>query len=169
MTAAADGRLAEVTIDTLEKLAFLFASPAEAPPEVEESRLTTVRVEFAGAFAGGVEVSLSGPVLAELAANMLGAMDGEPLAPDAQLDALKELANVVCGNMLPALGGEEAEFSIRAPHPVPADAAGVGVRRGQLLARARQRDLPGAGAAGRGRPAAAGRRRSGFGRIEVIA
>lgn len=121
MTAAADGRLAEVTIDTLEKLAFLFASPVEAPPEVEELHLTTVRVEFAGAFAGGVEVSLSGPVLAELAANMLGAMDGEPLAPDAQLDALKELANVVCGNMLPVLGGEEAEFSIHAPQPVSAD------------------------------------------------
>lgn len=121
MTAAADGRLAEVTIDTLEKLAFLFASSVEAAPEVEESHLTTVRVEFTGAFAGGVEVSLSGPVLAELAANMLGAMDGEPLAPDAQLDALKELANVVCGNMLPALGGDEAEFNIRAPQPVPAD------------------------------------------------
>ena len=57
MTAAADGRLAEVTIDTLEKLAFLFASPVEAAPEVEESLLTTVRVEFTGAFAGGMEVS----------------------------------------------------------------------------------------------------------------
>jgi CheY-specific phosphatase CheX len=121
MSAATDGRLAEVTIDTLEKLAFMFASPLEAPPEVAEPDLVTVRVEFGGEFAGGMEVSLSGPVLAELAANMLGEMDGEPLAPDAQLDALKELANVVCGNMLPALGGDAAEFNIQAPCAVPAD------------------------------------------------
>lgn len=120
MTAAADGRLAEVTIDTLEKLAFMFASPVEAALEVEESLLTTVRVEFTGAFAGGMEMSLSGPVLSELAANMLGAVEGEALTPGEQLDnALKELANVICGNLLPAIGGDKAEFNIHAPQSVP--------------------------------------------------
>ena len=121
MSAAVDGRLAEVTIDTLEKLAFLFASPVEAPPEVEESNLATVRVEFTGAFAGGMEMSLSGPVLSELAANMLGAMEGEALTPDEQQDALKELVNVICGNLLPAIGGDNAEFNIHAPQAVPKD------------------------------------------------
>lgn len=121
MTAAADARLADVTADTLEKLAFLFASPVDPPPAVDESQLSTVRVEFGGAFAGGVELSLSGPVLDELAVNMLGADDGEPIAPEARLDALKELANVVCGNLLPALGGGEAVFNIQAPVAVAVD------------------------------------------------
>jgi len=121
MTAAADGRLAEVTIDTLEKLAFLFASPMDTPAEVDERAFSTVRVDFAGALAGGMEVSLSGPVLAELAANMLGAMEGEALTADEQQDALKELANVICGNVLPELGGHAAEFNIQTPYPVPAD------------------------------------------------
>jgi CheY-specific phosphatase CheX len=121
MTEAADSRLAEVTIDTLEKLAFLFASPVEAPPAVEERTFSTVRVDFAGAFSGGMEVSLSGPVLAELAANMLGAMEGETLSAGEQQDALKELANVICGNVLPMLVGHEAEFNIQAPYLIPAD------------------------------------------------
>lgn len=115
MTEAADGRLAEVTADTLEKLAFLFATPTDAPASIDEAQLTTVRVEFTGAFAGGMELSISGPVLDELAVNMLGADDGEPIAPEARLDALKELVNVVCGNLLPILGGSEAVFNIQAP------------------------------------------------------
>ena len=124
MTEAADGRLAEVTADTLEKLAFLFATPMDAPTPIDDARLTTVRVAFAGAFAGGVELSLSGPVLDELAVNMLGADDGEPIAPEARLDALKELVNVVCGNLLPILGGGEAVFNIQAPVVVPDESAG---------------------------------------------
>jgi len=77
-------------------------------------------VEFTGAFAGGMEMSLSGPVLSELAANMLGAVEGEALTPGEQLDnALKELANVICRNLLPAIGGDKAEFNIHAPQAVP--------------------------------------------------
>lgn len=114
-----DARLAEVTADTLEKLAFLFASPMESPPALEERALSTVQVGFAGAYSGGLELSLSKPALAELAANMLGVMDGEPLGEEQQQDALQELANVICGNILPVLAGETAEFTIDAPVPVP--------------------------------------------------
>lgn len=117
----ADARLAEVTADTLEKLAFLFASPMDTPPSLEEHALSTVQVGFAGAYAGGLELSLSKPALAELAANMLGVMEGEPLGEEQQQDALKELANVICGNILPVLAGDTAEFSIDAPVSVPAE------------------------------------------------
>jgi CheY-specific phosphatase CheX len=118
MTAAVDGRLAEVTIDTLEKLAFLFASAVETPPTVVDLTFTSMRVAFTGEISGGLEVSLSSPVLAELAANMLGTAEGE-LSPEAQQDALKELANIICGNMLPVLISHRAEFAISAPYPVP--------------------------------------------------
>jgi CheY-specific phosphatase CheX len=114
-----DARLAEVTADTLEKLAFLFASPMDTPPSLEERALSTVQVGFAGETTGGLELSLSKPALAELAANMLGVMEGEPLAEEQQVDALKELANVICGNILPVLAGDTAEFTIEAPIAVP--------------------------------------------------
>lgn len=122
MNAAVSARLSAVTITTLERMGFLFASPAEEAPAAEELGLETVRVDFTGAFTGGLELSLSLPVLAELAANMLGAGDGTALSADEQQDALKELANVVCGNLLPALAGRVKQFNIRAPYRVAANA-----------------------------------------------
>jgi hypothetical protein len=121
MNAAVSARLSAVTMATLERLAFLFASPLEEVPVAGEAGLETVRVYFTGAFSGGLELSLSVPVLAELAANMLGAGEGVTLSPDARRDALRELANVVCGNLLPAIAGRTQEFNIHACDPAAAD------------------------------------------------
>lgn len=77
-----------------------------------------VRVDFSGPFGGGMELSLPAPALVELAVNMLGAEDGEELSPEQQHDALKELINVVCGNLLPILAGHTEEFNLRPPYMV---------------------------------------------------
>jgi len=121
MNAAISARLAEVTMETLERLAFLFASPAPETEAAAGSPLETVRVDFTGHFTGGMELALSASVLAELAGNMLGAGEGTTLSTDEQRDALRELANVVCGNMLPAIAGGEHEFNIHTPYLASAD------------------------------------------------
>jgi len=130
MNAAVSARLSAVTMATLERLAFLFAAPMEEAPAADESGLETVRVDFTGAFTGGLELSLSVPVLAELAANMLGADEGAAPSADERRDALKELANVICGNLLPAISSQAKEFNIRARDPAAADVP----RWGHLLA-----------------------------------
>jgi chemotaxis protein CheY-P-specific phosphatase CheC len=105
-----------VVVDTLEKLAFLFALPQEEKLLEEPAEpLETVEVSFSGSCSGRMQFGLSASVMAELAGNMLGAVDGAALAIEEQRDALKELANVICGNLLPAIGGREAEFSIGTP------------------------------------------------------
>lgn len=123
--------LTGVVIDTLEKLAFLFALPQEGKLLEEAAEpLETVEVSFSGSFSGRMHFGLSASVMAELAGNMLGAEDGAALAIEEQRDALKELANMICGNLLPAIGGREAEFSIGTPrilgaalaHPLGPDA-----------------------------------------------
>jgi hypothetical protein len=111
--------LSAVTGETLEKLAFLFASPLEGPAKADWPELQAVRVAFTGPFCGRLDLGLSAAVLAELAANMLGADDGAQLSADERCDALKELANIVCGNLLPAIGGIAAEFNIEAPRIMP--------------------------------------------------
>lgn len=121
MNAAISARLAEVTMETLERLAFIFAAPAPEAPAAAGSPLETVRVDFTGRFTGGMELGLSASVLAELAANMLGAEEGTTLSADEQRDALRELANVVCGNLLPAIAGGEHEFNIHTPYLASAD------------------------------------------------
>jgi CheY-specific phosphatase CheX len=115
MNAAISGLLSDVVVDTLEKLAFLFAVPLEGPAPEDPRSLATVRVRFSGPLCGGMQLSLSQPVLSELAGNMLGADDGSALSVDEQHDALRELTNVICGNLLPLIGGTNAEFNIQPP------------------------------------------------------
>ncbi len=109
-------KLVEVTADTLEKLAFIFTFPAEEAPVIDEQSQEIVRVDFSGPFGGGMELSLPSSALGELAVNMLGAEEGEDLSPEQQRDALKELINVVCGNLLPILAGHAEEFNLRPPY-----------------------------------------------------
>ena len=115
MNSAISGILTEVVVDTLEKLAFLFAAPLEEAASEDTEKLATVRVRFSGPVCGEMQLSLSRPVQAELAGNMLGAEDGSALSEDEQHDALRELINVICGNLLPMIGGGAAEFNIQTP------------------------------------------------------
>lgn len=119
-----DDVLAEVAAATLERLAFLFAAPAEGEPEPAAAPMLGARLEFRGPISGAIAIAMATPAAGELAANMLGLPDGE--APDeaARADALKELLNVICGNLLPAVAGETAEFSLGAPELAGAEEDG---------------------------------------------
>ena len=67
---------------------------------------------------------ISTSVLPELAGNMLGMDDDAEISETEQQDALKEILNVICGNALPAIAGDQVEFSIDAPEVLsPEDAA----------------------------------------------
>jgi hypothetical protein len=111
-------QLVEVTADTLEKLAFIFTFPADHVPALDDQNQECVRVDFRGAFSGGMELSLPASALSELAVNMLGVEDDSQLSAEQQHDALKELVNVACGNLLPMLAGGAEEFNLDPPYRV---------------------------------------------------
>jgi len=104
-----DRTLAEAAEQTFENLAFMFSMPEEEPPKA------AARARFAGPRRGVLCVIIEQAMLPALAANMLGADDGAPPAPEQQADAFRELANVICGNLLPLIAGADAEFRIEAP------------------------------------------------------
>ncbi len=98
---------------TLEDLCLLYAMP-ELEERLKHAGMPAVaQVSFSGPARGVLEVRVAAAVLPELAGNMLGAMNA-PSQED-QLDALGEVANVVCGNFLPVWRGAEAVFDISAP------------------------------------------------------
>jgi chemotaxis protein CheY-P-specific phosphatase CheC len=71
---------------------------------------------------GDLLLIISDAAMPELASNMLG-MDEEETPPeDQQRDAVKETLNVICGNLLPKIGGVEAVFDIQAPEILEAEA-----------------------------------------------
>lgn len=108
--------LSIVALETLEKMAFIFGTTVEDQAAAEKKgEPVTVQVQFRGPFCGALELTISEAVLPELAANMLGIDENGPIGRDHQQDALCEIANVVCGRLLPLIGGRKAEFFIDQP------------------------------------------------------
>jgi len=112
--------LTAVANDTLEKLAFLFAFADEERDHDSPDPAVVGRVEFDGYFDGFLTMRISDSVIPELACNMLGLDDEAQVSNTQQQDALKELLNVICGNALPAIAGDEVEFNIATPEILPA-------------------------------------------------
>jgi len=106
--------LYRVASETIEKLAFVFSFPEDERDDTFQGSVVTAGISFTGTFSGNLIMTVSTQVLPELAANMLG-IDEEETTLDQQHDSLKELINVICGNLLPAIAGEEVIFNIGAP------------------------------------------------------
>lgn len=112
--------LSEVTAETLEKLAFIF-SFANDPDDrdIWETDAIGCHVNFSGPHHGEIFLVINNKVLPQMAANMLGLDDGANPSLEQQQDALKEALNIICGNLLPTIGGVDAVFDIAPPtiHP----------------------------------------------------
>lgn len=124
--------LARVATTTLEELGFFFVDPEPDAEQAAAPLEAGARVRFSGPLAGTLEIRLAGGLLPSLAANMLGAL--EPPPPALQRDALGEVANVICGNLLPALA--DAVFDLAPPEVFDA-AAPPDSPAGTLAAHAR--------------------------------
>ncbi|HSW47302.1 MAG TPA: chemotaxis protein CheX [Phycisphaerae bacterium] len=108
-----EAKLAAVAKNVLEMMAFTFEKPGDYPGPCADA--VRARVGFRGPCEGWVEVTTSRAVIGGLAANMLGQDDGEPPGEQQQLDALGELANIICGNLVQEFGGPAAVFNLTAP------------------------------------------------------
>ena len=94
-----------------EELGFLM--PRSDNSEMPQSESVSAMVSFKGPFSGCLLVSLSPEMLSLLSANMLG--EEERSNRIMEQDSLREIANVICGNALPAIYGFEPVFHLEAP------------------------------------------------------
>lgn len=106
------------------QLAFMFAEPVkqgELPPAA--GACVIVRMDFSGTLGGTTQLAVPSSLCVDLATNMLGTeLDCEQAAVKG-LDALKEVLNVTCGNILTDLAGTEPVFSLTIPTASPLDLA----------------------------------------------
>jgi CheY-specific phosphatase CheX len=107
--------LYKIASKTLEQLAFLFSSPEEVNCCPNYDKVLVASISFTGHFSGTVRMMIYSEVLDELTENMLGVDDAAELTLDQKHDALKETINIVCGNLLPLIGGKRSLFSIGSP------------------------------------------------------
>lgn len=108
--------LRNVFIDIAENMVFMFVeTPEETPMPVRDSVYIQTYLGFTGAFQGALAMTVPESVCAGMAANILGIDPSEEQAKRLQYDALKEFLNVLCGNLLSAIAGEEASFKLMIP------------------------------------------------------
>ncbi len=101
--------------EIFESLAFILPAWEDEPQDAEENRPRTMAlIAFAGPFEGRVALSVPTDMLPEIGANMLGLDFGEVPPVEQQRDALGELLNVICGNLLPDLADADAIFHVQA-------------------------------------------------------
>lgn len=113
MSNITDQLLRQATASTFEELAFLFPEDECSESQLEAPLDATVTVDFHGPMRGRLVLRVSSCLLPAIAANMLGEEESHKVP--LQRDALGEMTNVVCGNLLPALAGADAVFRLDAP------------------------------------------------------
>jgi len=112
-------RLHRVAEEILEKLAFMFSFPEDEGGEINYDAVVAASVSFAGPFSGNLIMVVSEQILPELTGNMLGLDDKDETTLEQRHDALKELINVICGNLLPTIAGKHSIFNVNAPVILP--------------------------------------------------
>lgn len=111
--------LYKTAASTFEEVGFLFLLPGMDEHHREAQLEASVSVEFDGPSRGRLVLSAHGGMLPVLTANMLGV--DSPASVEQQHDALGEIANVVCGNVLPMIAGRISVFRIAAPRAMNAE------------------------------------------------
>ncbi len=115
--------LERLVIDALERTAFLLADPCEDPESLAPAEIHAC-IEFCGPELGGVGLGSTRAFARNLAASLLGVEPSD--VSDAQTnEALRELANIVGGSVISALGGENCAFSLGLPHIGKPDLSGT--------------------------------------------
>ena len=108
--------LAEVFVDVLERIAFMFGDIVDFNeiPEIEAA-CVHAEVSFKGEINGKVEIIAPLDFCTRLAANVLGIDPDDEAAERRGIDSLRELLNITCGNFLSTIAGNKPVFSVGVP------------------------------------------------------
>ncbi len=110
--------LYQTAATVFEEVGFLFI--ATEPENGKAGHFeAAISVGFSGAAEGRLVLAAYGSILASLSANMLG--EDDPPSPKQQEDALGEVTNIICGNVLPKIFNKNDTFRLCAPQTIPSD------------------------------------------------
>lgn len=108
--------LGKVFAQVAENLAFMFVETPEGEEfETLETDFVKAHMCFTGPFRGTLSIAVPRAMCPEIAASVLGLDPDDELVTRQPCDALKELLNVTCGNVLTAIAGEEPVFDLTVP------------------------------------------------------
>lgn len=107
--------LMTVVSDVLERFAFMFIEADDEKDLTEyQGEFLHSSITFTGRVQGSVSVTAPVELCSEMAANVLG-IDLSEAEPTAGEDAIKELVNIICGALTPALFSDKEVFDLTVP------------------------------------------------------
>jgi CheY-specific phosphatase CheX len=108
-----EAELFKAAVLTFEDLCLALPTEKLDQSQLSAVPVAAVRIGFRGSLCGRLVLLVSSNLLQLLPTNML-ALDG-PVSKKDQADALSEVINVICGNMLPGVSGSDEAFRITPP------------------------------------------------------
>jgi chemotaxis protein CheY-P-specific phosphatase CheC len=112
MRAGIDKILHESCRAAFEQLCFMYEMPELAEQQSDAAPAAATEVKYRGSFRGKLVLTVTGSLFDAIAAQMMGAAQ---TTLQQRQDGLGELANVICGNVLPALADSAERFIIEGP------------------------------------------------------
>lgn len=111
--------LFNTAVKVFESTAFAFVDPpSEEPAEAPSGDCSAYHIPFEGAFAGAILMKMPVELPALLASNMLGVEPDDPEVTEQSMEAMGELLNIICGNVLPLIAGPSEEFILFSPRAI---------------------------------------------------
>jgi CheY-specific phosphatase CheX len=104
--------LKEATIRTFEDICFIYPVPELQDDQKNLKLEAAAEVKYRGDFTGKLLIETRGGLFTAVAANMLS---NDVPNTQQKKDALGEIANIICGNIVPSLGRGGQEYKIESP------------------------------------------------------
>ena len=105
-----------VFCDVFENLAFMFGELVEKTDlPTDNTDYVQARMTFSGAQSGKIILAVPAEMCPEIAANVLGLDPDDEQVHDLAEDALKELINILCGQLLTGIAGVKPVFDLSVP------------------------------------------------------
>ncbi|MCK7467402.1 MAG: chemotaxis protein CheX [Desulfosudis oleivorans] len=100
------------TIKTFEDICFIYQVPELKDDQKNLTLEAAAEVKYKGNFTGKLVIETRGGLFSAIAANMLS---NDVPSIQQKKDALGEIANIICGNVVPSLGRSDPEYKIESP------------------------------------------------------
>lgn len=104
-------------IETFESTTFQFLNPLESPPsDNEEDGYFLGQCDFSGAINGSFSLIIHNDTINEYLNFLFGDEPETEITDELKSDSVKELANVICGNMISkCVNAQAADYKIEKP------------------------------------------------------
>ena len=104
-----------VVRDVLERFAFVFLDdPGDSEGSVNYNSYVHVTITFRGSVSGAICLAAPAELCSTLAMNIMG-VEASELTADSPNDAMKEIANIICGEFVVAIYGNKEVFDLTVP------------------------------------------------------